>query len=156
MGAPISIETSLLKWARKKEINRIICQARMRFDWEEGDTIIAQISPLPMHATQQWAIAANKNKQTTNELPQQYSRHALIFSETGANRFPPSRPNDMVVRLKPGAPDTLNHKVYPLTQAELKEWHNFVAKNKALGQIADSELPWSCPVFFIHKKDGSF
>ena len=70
LGAPITIETSLLKWAREKEINRIICQARARFDWEEGDTIIAQISPLPTHAAQQWAIAANKNKQTTNALPQ--------------------------------------------------------------------------------------
>ena len=109
-----------------------------------------------MHAAQQWAIAANKSKQTTHKLPQEYSCHAAIFSETGANRFPPSWPDDMAVRLKPGAPDTLNHKVYPLTRAELEEWHNFGAKNKALGQIKDSESPWSCPVFFIHKKDGSF
>jgi hypothetical protein len=62
----------------------------------------------------------------------------------------------MVVWLKPGALDTLNHKVYLLTQVELEEWHNFVAKNKALGWIKDSKSPWSCPVFFIHKKDGSF
>ena len=62
----------------------------------------------------------------------------------------------MAVQLKLGALDTLNHRVYPLTRAELKEWHNFVAKNKALGQIKDSKSPWSCPVFFIYKKDGSF
>ena len=115
LGAPITIETSLLKWAREKEINQIICKVCTHFDWEKGDTIIAQISPLPTHAAQQWAIAANKDKKRTNKLPQWYSRHATIFSEKGAERFPPFWPNDMVVQLKPGAPDTLNHKVYPLT-----------------------------------------
>ena len=99
LGAPITIETSLLKWAREKEINRIICRACACVDWE-GDTIIAQISPLPTHAAQQWAIAANKNKQTTNELPQRYSRHASIFSEVSANRFPPSQPDDMAVTIR--------------------------------------------------------
>ena len=156
LGAPIIIETLLLKWAREKEINRIVCKAHACTDWEEGDTIITQISPLPTHAAQQWAIAANKNKAKTSELPQRYSRHAPIFSEKGAERFPPSRPNDMVVWLKPGAPNTLNYKVYPLMRAELEEWHNFMARNKAMGWIRDSESPWSCPVFFIHKKDGSF
>jgi hypothetical protein len=62
----------------------------------------------------------------------------------------------MLVRLKPGAPATLNTKVYPLTRAETEEWREFVSKNKLLKRIKDSKLPWASPVFFIHKKDGSF
>ena len=90
--------------------------ARACSDWKEGDTIIAHIAPLSMHAAQQWAITANKDKLRTSILPQQYLYHARIFSEKGTERFPPSQPNDMAVQLKPGALDTLNHKVYPLTQ----------------------------------------
>jgi hypothetical protein len=88
-------------------------------------------------------------------LPKQYQRHAEIFSEEAAHRFPPERPNDLVIKLKPGAPDTINCKIYPLSRAELDEWHKFVEKNKALGRITDAKSPWAAPVFFIHKKDGS-
>jgi hypothetical protein len=62
----------------------------------------------------------------------------------------------MVVRLKPGAPDTLNCKVYPLSRAETTEWNDFVTKNKKLGRIKDTESSYTCPVFYIHKKDGSY
>ena len=62
----------------------------------------------------------------------------------------------MAVRLKPGAPDTMDSKIYPLTRAELEEWHNFVEKNKAMGRIQDSKSPWGAPVFFIKKKDRTF
>jgi disulfide oxidoreductase YuzD len=156
LGPPIRVETALLQWARAQEINQIASVARQHEDWEDGDTIIAHIMPLPTHATQQWAIEANKNKQTERTLPERYSRHQHVFSEEAAKCFPPSRPDDMPVRLKPGAPATLNTKIYPLTRAEMEEWRMFVTKNKALKRIKDSESPWASPVFFIHKKDGSF
>ena len=75
-GPKIIIEMALYKWAREKEIHCILTAAWANNTWEEGDEIICQLAPLPMHAVQEWAIAANKEKQTTNELPQQYSHHA--------------------------------------------------------------------------------
>ena len=156
LGPKIVIETALYKWAREKEIRCIVAAVRANDVWEEGDEIICHLAPLPTHAAQEWAIATNKKKQTTNELPQQYSRHAQLFSEDAVRRFLPSRPNDMAVQLKPGAPDTMDSKIYPLTRAELDEWHKFVEKNKAMGRIQDSKSPWGAPVFFIKKKDGTF
>ena len=50
----------------------------------------------------------------------------------------------------------MDSKVYPLTHAELDEWHKFVEKNKAMGRIQDSKSPWGASVFFIKKKDGTF
>ena len=84
LGPKIIIETALYKWVSEKEIRCIVAAVRANIVWEEGDEIICQLAPLPMHAAQEWAIAANKEKQTTNELPQQYSRHAQLFSEEAA------------------------------------------------------------------------
>ena len=38
----------------------------------------------------------------------------------------------------------------------MEEWRAFVAKNKELGRITETDSPYAAPVFFIHKKDGSF
>ena len=62
----------------------------------------------------------------------------------------------MAVQLKLGTSDMMDSKIYPLTRAELEEWHKFVEKNKAMGRIQDSKSPWGSPVFFIKKKDGTF
>ena len=88
-------------------------------------------------------------------LPERYQRHVEIFFKEAAHQFPLERPDNLVIKLKPGTPDTINCKIYPLSCVELDEWHKFVEKNKALGRIADAKSPWAAPVFFIHKKDGS-
>ena len=147
---------ALYKWAREKEIHLIIAAAWANNAWEEGDEIICHLAPLSMHTTQEWAIATNKDKQTMNELPQQYSHHAQLFSEDVAQHFLPNWPNNMVVWLKLGTPDTMNSKIYPLTCAELEEWQKFVERNKAMGRIQDTKSPWGAPVFFIKKKDRTF
>ena len=51
-------------------------------------------------------------------IPPQYRRHAKVFSEQQARRFPESRLWDHAIDLKPEAPSTLPGKVYSLTQAE--------------------------------------
>jgi hypothetical protein len=90
-GALVMVETSLLKLAKEKEIHCIITAAQRSGKWEPGDEIIANIAPLPTHTAQQWAIAANKAKpKAAQTLPKQYQHHAQIFSEDGAQCFPPS------------------------------------------------------------------
>jgi Reverse transcriptase (RNA-dependent DNA polymerase) len=80
-------------------------------EWEEGDKI------LKVNLAQQWAEVVLKNK-TPTEIPLQYDQYRQVFSEEATTHFPPSRPEDHAIRLKPGAPNTINCKVYPLTEAE--------------------------------------
>ena len=127
--------------------------ARRDSAWEEGDEVI--IMATSAHTSQQWAIEANKCKQTVPTLPVQYQRHAWLFSENATKRFPPSRPKDLVVRLKPGTPDTINCKVYPLARNEIQAAAEFTSKNEELGRIKKANSPWGSPFFFIKKKDGS-
>jgi hypothetical protein len=61
-----------------------------------------------------------------------------------------------MVRLKPGAPDTINCKVYPLACNELQAVEDFTSTNEKLGCIKKANSPWGSLFFFIRKKDGSF
>jgi hypothetical protein len=84
--------------------------------WEEGDEIIAHMSHIPTHAAQQWAIEANKNKPgRPHDIPEEYQHHSRIFLESAAERFPPSQATDMTIKLKPGAPESIDCKIYPLS-----------------------------------------
>ena len=90
-------------------------------------------------------------------LPEEYDRHQVVFSEEAAKQFPPSRPEDHAIKLKPGAPAEINCKIYPLTKAELEATRKFLDDNLALGFIERCNKggsPWSTPWFFTGKKDG--
>jgi hypothetical protein len=71
-----------------------------------------------------------------------------------ARRFPPSRPEDHAVQLKPDAPDMIKCKTYPLSKPEMDVAKKFLDKNQAMGYIEPTNSPYSSPFFFIKKKDG--
>ena len=82
-------------------------------EWEEGDEIIINRT----NFAQEWAIEANQNKHL-EAIPDEYCRHAKVFSETEAQRFPPTRDDDHTINLKPDAPSILDCKIYPLNPTE--------------------------------------
>jgi hypothetical protein len=108
------------------------------------------------NVAQEWAIeAAKKWTPTDAEIPVEYQRHAIVFSETAAHRFPPSRPEDHAIQLKPDTPDMIKCKTYPLTKPEMDAAKKFLDENQALGYIKPTNSPYSSPFFFIKKKDGT-
>jgi hypothetical protein len=88
-------------------------------------------------------------------IPKEYQRHHKVFLDQQAMRFPPSWPEDHAIKLIPGAPETINCKVYPLTLAEQEVTKKFLEENECLGYIEKMDSPWSSPWFFIKKKDGT-
>jgi hypothetical protein len=110
---------------------------------------------------QEWAIAEKECKGKTPVtvkdlgIPAEYKCHMAVFSEEGAKRFPPSRPEDHAIKLALDVPGTINCKTYPLTQAEMEATADFIKENMALGYIEKTDSPWSSPWFFIKKKDGT-
>ena len=153
----MEVETALLKWVKQWNTQEIMAVATSHGEWDPGDEIIANITQIPSHVAQQWAIEGNKNKSKDfHILPAEYQWHEQIFLEISTKRFPPSRTTDTAVKLKPGASETMNCKIYPMSCTELEEWKNFVSKNKQLGCIVDSKLWWVSQVFFIKKKDRSY
>jgi hypothetical protein len=77
-----------------------------------------------------------------------------VFSEEALHKFPPSRPWDHAIELKPGAPAALPSKLIPLSQAELEELRKFVKEHLVRGTIHPSKSPYKSHFFYIKKKDG--
>jgi hypothetical protein len=62
-------------------------------------------------------------------LPTEYRRFAKVFSEKASERFPPSRPYDHAIDLKPDAPATLPAKAIRLPTDELITAKKFIDEN---------------------------
>jgi hypothetical protein len=65
----------------------VIASPADRNTWEKGDELIV----CKTNFAQEWAIEANKGKcaQTAGEpeIPPEYQRHAMVFSEEAAKHF---------------------------------------------------------------------
>ena len=112
-----------------------------------GDTNVAQ----------QWAQKEDKTKihLTLDTIPKEYRRHAKVFSEEEARRFPPERSEDMTITLTPDAPKELNCKVYPLSRDERDLLKCWILEEEDLGRIYAGPSPYTAPVYFIGKKDSN-
>jgi hypothetical protein len=64
-------------------------------------------------------------------IPDHYRTFERVFSEEASHKFPPSRPWDHTIDLKPGAPAALPGKLIPLSQAELVELQAFIKEHLA-------------------------
>jgi hypothetical protein len=95
-----------------------------------------------------------ERNETLYLIPCQYHRHWEVFSEKAARCFPPSRPDDHAIVLKPGAPDTLDCKIYHQTEEELKVTREFIDDSLAKGYIRESKSPYMSPIFYHTKQDG--
>ena len=87
-------------------------------------------------------------------VPEEYKRHAKVFSEKESLRFSPKWEEDMTIPLKVDAPDVINCKVYPLTREEWGLLETLLAKELELGRIKEGPSPYTLPVYFINKKNS--
>jgi hypothetical protein len=63
-------------------------------------------------------VTGPENTADNPNIPAQYQMYSRVFSEEASHEFPPSRPWDHTIELKPGAPAALPSKLIPLSQAE--------------------------------------
>jgi len=98
--------------------------------------------------------ATKEDREALQKIPLKYRRHAQVFSESAAQRFPSPRIWDHAIELKPEAPATIPGKIYALTVAEQEELLKFVKEHMAKGYIRPSKSPYAAPFFFIKKKDS--
>ena len=139
-----------------------------QIDWARGWLEYAHLPIVLRTKEQPTRIAAADSRQTMASklaeqaiklkpevtLPPQYQQFAKVFSEKASERFPPSRPYDHAIDLKPDAPATLPAKAIRLPEDELLATKIFLDENKKLKRVKESKGPYASRFFFIKKKDG--
>jgi hypothetical protein len=92
--------------------------------------------------------------QVKAKIPKQYHDYWKVFSDLQSQHFPPSRPWDHAINLKPGAPAMLPAKVYPAPPKEQDYWQQFTREGLKKGYIRIGDGPYATPTFTILKKNG--
>ena len=60
----------------------------------------------------------------------------------------------MAIELLPGAPTSINCKIYPLNSKETMILKEFLEEEEKKGYITPGSSPYTAPVFFVGKKDS--
>jgi len=87
-------------------------------------------------------------------LPKQYWQYKELFEEKKAKMLAPRRTFDHAINLKEGAEPPWG-PIYPMSAHQLSELEKYLKKMMADGKVADSESPYSAPILFVPKPDGS-
>ena len=87
-------------------------------------------------------------------LPEHFKRHAVLFSDEDAKKFPPSRPHDHKIELMDKAPAQFNCKMYLMSAKEQAAEDKFLDENLEKGYIVPLDLPYGFSMFQVPKKDS--
>jgi len=97
-------------------------------------------------------VEQNKKEEIT--LPEEFKRHALLFSDEEAKKFPPSCPCNHKIELTAEAPAKFNCKTYPMSLKDQEAENQFLNENLAKGYIVPSKSPYGFSTFMVPKKDS--
>ena len=95
--------------------------AQPKIDWARGwithdqlpivlrspDAAKARFLPRQMRPKTHTIVGSTTTQTPPNIVPPQYRKHARVFSDKESKKFPPQRPWDHAIELKPEAPATL-------------------------------------------------
>jgi hypothetical protein len=109
--------------------------------------------PTVRNASVKLAMAAQQYTKKV-EIPKEYKAFAKVFSEEESQQFPPRRSCDHAIDFKPGAPNAIDCKIYPMTRIEDDALDTFIDEQLAKGYICPSKSQYASSFFFIKKKDG--
>jgi hypothetical protein len=96
---------------------------------------------------------AKENKKDKVKLPEEFKKHAALFSNEEASKFPPSCKWDHKIELTENTPTSFNCKVYPMSKREQEVEDKFLDENLAKGYIVPSDSPYGFSTFMVLKKD---
>jgi hypothetical protein len=87
-------------------------------------------------------------------IPEEYQKFSKVFSEEESKQFPQRCACDHTIEFKPGAPDAIECKIYPMTRVEDEALDLFINEQLEKGYICPSKSQYAPSFFFIKKKDS--
>ena len=122
-------------------------------DWAAQTLEIAKVAiELPIRSQGGTRDSSTDPIQLPEGIPETYIEFAQVFSKQEASRFPPERPYDHAIEVKPDFKPK-DCKVYPMTPKQREAHDKFIKENLDKGYIRPSKSPQASPFFFVPKKD---
>jgi hypothetical protein len=109
--------------------------------------------PIIRNASVKLAVAAQQYTKKA-EIPREYQKFTKVFSEEESKQFPPQHACDHAIEFKPGAPDAIECKIYPMTRVKDEALDVFINEQLEKGYIRPSKSQYVSSFFFIKKKDS--
>jgi hypothetical protein len=157
LGDPTTLQqtTANVPWAHVNKLT-LVGQILTLNECHKGDEVWVQVNKTNM--VQQWAEKAQKGQKvnTEKDVPLQYLDFKDIFSEEVAKRFPPERDDNHKINFTNDALKTFPCKIYPILKPETEFLYTWVHENLEKKFIRESKSPYTCPTFFIKKKNGDY
>jgi len=89
-------------------------------------------------------------------IPDTYNDYAPAFSKADSNTLPPHRSYDHKIELEPSAEEKLKYSpLYKISVDELEEVKRYITENLIKGFIEPSSAPYTAPILFVRKANGS-
>jgi hypothetical protein len=109
--------------------------------------------PTIRNASVELAVAAQQYTKKV-EILKEYQRFTKVFSKEESQQFPPRRSCDHAIEFKPGAPDAIECKIYPMMRVKDEALDVFIDEQLEEGYICPSKSQYASSFFFIKKKDS--
>jgi hypothetical protein len=103
-----------------------------------------------------WLDKPEPEELLKNYVLERYHGYLDMFTEKEAIPLPLHRPWDHIVTLIPNAPPSISYRVYPLSHGEEEFQVKYIKEQEDASLIQKSKSPYSTPVFYIKKKNGSY
>ena len=97
---------------------------------------------------------AKSHQKEEVKLPDEFKRHAALFSDEKAKKLAPSQPHDHKIELTDKAPVQSNCKMYLMSAKDKITEDKFLDENLEKGYIVPSESPYGFSTFQVPKKDS--
>jgi hypothetical protein len=146
-------EDLLVESAMREEASQQAAEANTSYGetvMEARKTVVNKLSPLLR------LDEPDPEKSLKDYVPERYHEYLDIFTEKEAIPLPPHRPWDHVVTLTSDAPPSISCRVYPLSRGEEEFQAKYIKEQEDAGLIRKSKSPYSTPIFYIKKKNGSY
>ena len=89
------------------------------------------------------------------QVLEEYHWHWHEFSEKASHCYLLAWDEDHTITMKPGAPATMSCKIYPKMDKEMEATQEFINEYLAREYIKESNSPYTSPIFYCAKKDGT-
>lgn len=125
-----------------------------RLNLRQPDTSLFALSLYELDREIEYREAALQDPELQEKLPQTYWEYADCFSKPASNEMPPHRSYDHKILLNSDA-KLGTGPLYSMSHDELRTVREYLRDNLDKGFIVPSSAPFSSPVLFVKKADGS-